>query len=155
VTLKSPSGPLRVTWPAQAMDAARRLGTAEPCFYDELDELGVARLLVGGHEDPDLKTFVAAVTQPLLDYDVGHDGALLATLRAFSRLSAPSGRLRSGCLSTTRPCVTGWSRYDRSPVLTCPSTPAGSGPTWPCRYFHPAQCELIPAGPTLAFVSHR
>ena len=42
-----------------------------------------ARLLVGGHEDPDLKTFVAAVTQPLLDYDAGHDGALLATLRAF------------------------------------------------------------------------
>ncbi len=63
-----------------AMDAARRLGTAEACFYDEL---GVVRLLVGGHEDPDLKEFVAAVTQPLLDYDASHDGALLATLRAF------------------------------------------------------------------------
>jgi hypothetical protein len=62
-----------------AMDAARRLGTAEACFYDEL---GVVRLLVGGHEDPDLKEFVAAVTQPLLDYDASHDGALLATLRA-------------------------------------------------------------------------
>jgi sugar diacid utilization regulator/putative methionine-R-sulfoxide reductase with GAF domain len=63
-----------------AMAAARRLGTGQACFYDEL---GVARLLVGGHEDPDLRKFVAAVTQPLLDYDAGHDGALLATLRAF------------------------------------------------------------------------
>jgi sugar diacid utilization regulator/putative methionine-R-sulfoxide reductase with GAF domain len=63
-----------------AMDAARRLGTTEACFYDEL---GVVRLLVGRHEDPDLKEFVAAVTQPLLDYDASHDGALLATLRAF------------------------------------------------------------------------
>ena len=63
-----------------AMDAARRLGTAEACFYDEL---GVVRLLVGGHEDPDLEKFVAGVTQPLLDYDASHDGALLATLRAF------------------------------------------------------------------------
>src|SRR6185437_16036677 len=49
-----------------AMEAARRLGTADPCCYDEL---GVVRLLVGGHEDPDLKAFVAGVTQPLLDYD--------------------------------------------------------------------------------------
>jgi DNA-binding PucR family transcriptional regulator len=63
-----------------ALEAARRLGTADPCCYDEL---GVVRLLVGGHEDPDLKAFVAGVTQPLLDYDAGHDGALLATLRAF------------------------------------------------------------------------
>jgi len=63
-----------------AMEAARRLGTADPCCYDEL---GVVRLLVGGHEDPDLKAFVAGVTQPLLDYDAAHDGALLATLRAF------------------------------------------------------------------------
>ena len=63
-----------------AMDAARRLGTAQACFYDEL---GVARLLTGGPEDPDLKKFVAGVTQPLLDYDASHDGALLATLRAF------------------------------------------------------------------------
>lgn len=63
-----------------AMEAARRLGTADPCCYDEL---GVVRLLVGGHEDPDLKAFVADVTQPLLDYDAGHDGALLATLRVF------------------------------------------------------------------------
>jgi sugar diacid utilization regulator/putative methionine-R-sulfoxide reductase with GAF domain len=63
-----------------AMDAARRLGTTEACFYDEL---GVVRLLVGGHEDPDLREFVAAVTAPLLDYDASHDGALLATLRAF------------------------------------------------------------------------
>jgi sugar diacid utilization regulator/GAF domain-containing protein len=63
-----------------AMDAARRLGTAQACFYDEL---GVARLLVGVHEDPDLQEFVAGVTQPLLDYDASHDGALLATLRAF------------------------------------------------------------------------
>ena len=62
------------------MDAARRLGTTEACFYDEL---GVVRLLVGGHEDPDLREFVAAVTQPLLDYDASHDGALLATLRVF------------------------------------------------------------------------
>ena len=63
-----------------AMDAARRLGATQACFYDEL---GVARLLVGGHEDPDLQQFVAGVTQPLLDYDASHDGALLATLRAF------------------------------------------------------------------------
>ncbi len=63
-----------------AMDAARRLGTAEVCCYDEL---GVVRLLVGEHEDPDLQQFVAGVTQPLLDYDASHDGALLATLRAF------------------------------------------------------------------------
>lgn len=63
-----------------AMDAARRLGMTQTCFYDEL---GVARLLVGGHEDPDLQQFVAGITQPLLDYDASHDGALLATLRAF------------------------------------------------------------------------
>jgi sugar diacid utilization regulator/putative methionine-R-sulfoxide reductase with GAF domain len=63
-----------------AMDAARRLGQVEACFYDEL---GVVRLLVGGNEDPDLEKFVAGVTQPLLDYDASHDGALLATLRAF------------------------------------------------------------------------
>lgn len=63
-----------------AMDAARRLGTAGACFYEEL---GVVRLLVGAQDNPDLKKFVAAVTQPLLDYDASHDGALLATLRAF------------------------------------------------------------------------
>jgi hypothetical protein len=63
-----------------AMDAARRLATDEVCFYDEL---GVARLLVGGNQDPDLREFVAAVTGPLQAYDAAHDGALLATLRTF------------------------------------------------------------------------
>jgi sugar diacid utilization regulator len=63
-----------------AMDAARRLDATGPCLYDEL---GVVRLLVGGHDDPDLKKFVSSVTQPLLDYDASHDGALMATLRAF------------------------------------------------------------------------
>jgi sugar diacid utilization regulator/putative methionine-R-sulfoxide reductase with GAF domain len=65
-----------------AMDAARRLAATQACLYDEL---GVVRLLVGGQEDPDMKKFVGAVAQPLLDYDAGHDGALLATLRAFLR----------------------------------------------------------------------
>lgn len=63
-----------------AMDAARRLVLAGPCLYDEL---GVVRLLVGGQEDPDLRKFVCDITQPLLDYDASHDGALIATLRAF------------------------------------------------------------------------
>jgi sugar diacid utilization regulator/putative methionine-R-sulfoxide reductase with GAF domain len=65
-----------------AMDAARRLGAAAACLYDEL---GVVRLLVGGQDDPDLEKFVSGITQPLLDYDASHDGALLATLRAFFR----------------------------------------------------------------------
>jgi len=65
-----------------AMDAARRLGATAACLYDEL---GVVRLLVGGQDDPDLEKFVSGVTQPLLDYDASHDGALLATLRAFFR----------------------------------------------------------------------
>jgi sugar diacid utilization regulator len=63
-----------------AMGAARRLALTGPCLYDEL---GVVRLLVGGHEDPDLKKFVGAITQPLLDYDTSHDGALVDTLRVF------------------------------------------------------------------------
>jgi sugar diacid utilization regulator/putative methionine-R-sulfoxide reductase with GAF domain len=65
-----------------AMNAARRLGATAACLYDEL---GVVRLLVGGQDDPDLEKFVSGITQPLLDYDAGHDGALLATLRAFFR----------------------------------------------------------------------
>jgi len=65
-----------------AMDAARRLGATAACLYDEL---GVVRLLVGGQDDPDLEKFVSGITRPLLDYDAGHDGALLATLRAFFR----------------------------------------------------------------------
>jgi sugar diacid utilization regulator/putative methionine-R-sulfoxide reductase with GAF domain len=65
-----------------AMDAARRLGATAACLYDEL---GVVRLLVGGQDDPDLEKFVSGITQPLLDYDASHDGALLATLRAFFR----------------------------------------------------------------------
>ena len=65
-----------------AMDAARRLGATAPCLYDEL---GVVRLLVGGQDDPDLEKFVNGIAQPLLDYDASHDGALLATLRAFFR----------------------------------------------------------------------
>lgn len=65
-----------------AMDAARRLAATGACLYDDL---GVVRLLVGGQEDPDLKKFVSAITQPLLDYDASHDGALLTTLRAFFR----------------------------------------------------------------------
>jgi sugar diacid utilization regulator len=65
-----------------AMDAARRLGATAACLYDEL---GVVRLLVGGQDDPDLEKFVSGVAQPLLDYDASHDGALLATLRAFFR----------------------------------------------------------------------
>ena len=65
-----------------AMDAARRLGATTACLYDEL---GVVRLLVGGQDDPDLEKFVSGITQPLLDYDASHDGALLATLRAFFR----------------------------------------------------------------------
>jgi sugar diacid utilization regulator len=63
-----------------AMGAARRLSLTGPCLYDEL---GVVRLLVGGQEDPDLKKFVSAITQPLLDYDASHDGALVETLRVF------------------------------------------------------------------------
>ena len=63
-----------------AMGAARRLALTGPCLYDEL---GVVRLLVGGQEDPDLKKFVSAITQPLLEYDASHDGALVETLRVF------------------------------------------------------------------------
>lgn len=74
--------PLALHEARAAMDAARRLGTAGPCLHEEL---GVVRLLVGGQDDQDLRKFVAAITQPLLDYDVSHDGALLATLRAFFR----------------------------------------------------------------------
>jgi sugar diacid utilization regulator/GAF domain-containing protein len=77
-----PDLPKALTEARAAMDAARRLGATGPCLYDEL---GVVRLLVGGQEDPDLRKFVTTVTQPLLDYDASHDGALLATLRAFFR----------------------------------------------------------------------
>ena len=47
------------------------------------EELGIARLLLGSGDAPDLQAFVREVTGPLIDYDSRNDGALLRTLRAF------------------------------------------------------------------------
>jgi sugar diacid utilization regulator/putative methionine-R-sulfoxide reductase with GAF domain len=63
-----------------ALSAARRLGGEATLLYEEL---GIVRLLLGSGDDPDLQTFVAEVTGPLIAYDRDSDGALLRTLRAF------------------------------------------------------------------------
>ncbi|GAA1235952.1 GAF domain-containing protein [Prauserella halophila] len=63
-----------------ALAAARRLATGGVTLYDEL---GIVRLLLGSHEDPDYHAFISEVTQPIIDYDRRHDGALMATLRGF------------------------------------------------------------------------
>ncbi|TCK21432.1 helix-turn-helix domain-containing protein [Pseudonocardia endophytica] len=63
-----------------ALAAAKRLGGQSVFFYEEL---GIIRLLLGSGNDPDLHTFLEEVTGPLVAYDRDHDGALIATMRAF------------------------------------------------------------------------
>lgn len=63
-----------------ALAAARRLATGSVTLYDEL---GIVRLLLGSHEDPDYHAFISEITQPIIDYDRRHEGALMATLRGF------------------------------------------------------------------------
>jgi sugar diacid utilization regulator/putative methionine-R-sulfoxide reductase with GAF domain len=63
-----------------ALSASHRLGGDNVFLYEEL---GVVRLLLGSGSDPDLQTFIADVTGPLVAYDRDNDGALVRTLRAF------------------------------------------------------------------------
>lgn len=63
-----------------ALSASHRLGGDTVSLYEEL---GVVRLLLGSGSDPDLQTFIADVTGPLVAYDQENDGALVKTLRAF------------------------------------------------------------------------
>ena len=63
-----------------ALAAAHRFGGDGIFLYEEL---GIARLLLGSGDAPDLQAFVREVTGPLIDYDSKNDGALLRTLRAF------------------------------------------------------------------------
>lgn len=63
-----------------ALAAAHRFGGDGIYLYEEL---GIARLLLGSGDAPDLQAFVREVTGPLIDYDTKNDGALLRTLRAF------------------------------------------------------------------------
>lgn len=63
-----------------ALAAAHRFGGDGIYLYEEL---GIARLLLGSGDAPDLQAFVREVTGPLIDYDSKNDGALLRTLRAF------------------------------------------------------------------------
>ncbi len=63
-----------------ALAAAHRFGGDGVYLYEEL---GIARLLLGSGDAPDLQAFVREVTGPLIDYDSRNDGALLRTLRAF------------------------------------------------------------------------
>jgi sugar diacid utilization regulator/putative methionine-R-sulfoxide reductase with GAF domain len=63
-----------------ALAAAHRFGGDGIYLYEEL---GIARLLLGSGDAPDLQAFVREVTGPLIDYDSKNDGSLLRTLRAF------------------------------------------------------------------------
>jgi sugar diacid utilization regulator/putative methionine-R-sulfoxide reductase with GAF domain len=63
-----------------ALSAAHRFGGDGIFLYEEL---GIARLLLGSGDAPDLQAFVREVTGPLIDYDSKNDGALLRTLRVF------------------------------------------------------------------------
>ncbi|MCU1479367.1 MAG: putative transcriptional regulator, PucR family [Subtercola sp.] len=64
-----------------ALSGARRLRIGAFSLYDEL---GIVRLLLGpAGESPDLQRFVDDVTAPLAEYDLQHNGSLIATLRAF------------------------------------------------------------------------
>jgi sugar diacid utilization regulator/putative methionine-R-sulfoxide reductase with GAF domain len=63
-----------------ALSAAHRFGGDGIYLYEEL---GIARLLLGSGDAPDLQAFVHEVTGPLIEYDERNDGALLRTLRAF------------------------------------------------------------------------
>jgi sugar diacid utilization regulator/putative methionine-R-sulfoxide reductase with GAF domain len=63
-----------------ALAAAHRFGGDGIYLYEEL---GIARLLLGSGDAPDLQAFVREVTGPLIEYDSKNDGALLRTLRAF------------------------------------------------------------------------
>jgi sugar diacid utilization regulator len=63
-----------------ALAAAHRFGGDGIYLYEEL---GIARLLLGSGDAPDLQAFVHEVTGPLIEYDAKNDGALLRTLRAF------------------------------------------------------------------------
>jgi len=63
-----------------ALAAAHRFGGDGIFLYEEL---GIARLLLGSGDAPDLQAFVREVTGPLIDYDTRNDGALLRMLRAF------------------------------------------------------------------------
>jgi sugar diacid utilization regulator/putative methionine-R-sulfoxide reductase with GAF domain len=63
-----------------ALSAAHRFGGDGIFLYEEL---GIARLLLGSGDAPDLQAFVREVTGPLMEYDSKNDGALLRTLRVF------------------------------------------------------------------------
>jgi hypothetical protein len=87
-----------------ALAAAHRFGGDGIYLYEEP---GIARLLLGSGDAPDLQAFVRELTGPLIEYDSKNDRA--AVRCAFSSTpTVRSGPQRSACSSTTRPCGTGW-----------------------------------------------
>lgn len=63
-----------------ALRAAQRIGGERVAVYERL---GVVRLLLASDQEADLGEFVGDVIGALIDHDRKHDGALIATLRAY------------------------------------------------------------------------